>query len=436
MRVWLAAIVIATACKTEPSVINVHAPPNTTLEVMLAQSCYTKDGLPCAPGINWDAKVPLLPPADVFTLDLGERRTFAVPSSGVVNVRVLPDSSNSDIDRIVLVAFDSGDNAVAIGRINDVQLTRDEQWDVQLETIADITASIADGPGGSPITTYQHVWRSGDHTKASCAVIQSWRADQFRWDREVYVPPDDLDCDGIANDVDCDPQWYKYSPQSTVSDKWCALADNVAAPNACTVGLQAPLCFDDGAATLGCQAAPEITCIPDAMCEECPLFSPGCGTAAVIDLLDTGRMPFIKCDIAYSTDSNSPGAPCSSNNNDSMTIDLGMLACNQLVVFPREWPPQPGSAFPGAFAAGTASFAASTQSSCSLDMKFDSGTAPTTVPTQLFILGIETSSGPSIDIPLVLRFHAGCTNTTGCTLKNLDYDATNPNNGDGMWSCL
>jgi hypothetical protein len=438
MRAWLPMIVIASACSDNPSVIEVRAPGAASIEVMIANGCYTNDGLPCAPGIAWeDPALPFQPPADVFIADRDDRLQFTVRSSGIVTVQLRPSSPNDDIDRLVFIAFDQFDNALAFAYLRDVHLTSNEVWVVDLDPnkapIADIGTTF-DGPTTSQPDDREHVWRPPATDRASCVARQSWRSDLLAWDREVYVAPSDFDCDGFANDVDCDPAWYLYGRSLTLTPFGCALPTNVAEPNACTVGTMNPPCVDNGTSTPACHAATTVQCVPDAMCTECPIFAAGCGVAAVETVAEAGRMPYITCDIAFDT----MGQPCTSQNNDTMTIDLTSLgpACARLVVYPRDWPPQQGTAAQGIVKVSTSAYLTESASACMLGLKFENGTAPASAPNQPFILGIDTANGVELDIPLLLHFEAGCENTTHCSMKNLRYDPSNPDNSDGVWSCL
>jgi len=438
MRVWLSMIAIASACADTPSVIEVHAPGAASIEVMIASYCYTKDGWPCSPGIAWDPMLPAQPPADVFTADRDDRLQYAVPPSGVVTVQLRPPSLKSSVDRLVFLAFDANDGPIAFAYLRDVQFTTNEVWIVDLDPnhapISEIGNTLDGIMTGQPGSVREHVWRPPELDKTSCVARQVWRSDVNLWDREVYVAPSDFDCDGYHNDVDCDPSWYLYGQSATIPAGQCALATSTEQPNACTVGALSPACVDDGTNTPQCHQTTTTQCVPDAMCKECPIFAPGCGEAAAVTTAPAGRMPYVTCDIAFDTDPNSLGQPCTSQNNDTMSIDLSVLNCAQLLVYPRQWPPTQGTAFPGIVKAGMAYLTESAQG-CTLDLKFDNGTAPVAATNQPFILGIETTTGPELDIPLLIHFEPGCGSTTKCTEK-LDYDPARPSENDGVFSCL
>ena len=433
MRAWLGVLVIASACSTDPSVIDVYVPPGTTtVDVLLTNLCIGDQGLNCAPGIAWDdPRLPIQPPAEVFSsIGDGSRVIFPVPSSGPLRLRLQQSNMYKGVGRVVLVGNDASDMPVAMARIQDPPFTDDEIWKIQLEPITEVNDRIGDGPNMmEPEKTREHVWRSpaGDET---CAVYQTWNDDFLKWDRETYGPAHDLDCDGIASDTDCNPQWYEYGKLATANvAPSCSIDTGPLVPDACTVGTQMPLCADDGTSTVKCVQQPELRCMPDLMCVECPVFASGCGDAAVVTQLerDVSRLPYIKCDIAYSTDPNTMGQPCTSQGNDSAMFDLGSLGCSNLAIYQRDWPPT-AMPFGQSFTiAGTASFNQQV-SNCAMSLTFTQGPAPVATPHQQFVLGIHVSSA-ELEIPLVMTFLAGCSNDTKCSPRNIQND-------DKIWTCL
>lgn len=398
------------------------APPATAnVEVMLAHACYDSMGLPCGPGIAWPGLL-TQPPGAVYELDHDER-TLEPYSGKQLRIRTRPGSGN--VDRLVLLAFGPDGALLGLARVDDPPLTSpDQEIRIDIPQVDDVTIGSGDPPNAADGALFRaHVWRPQiDPSEASCASTQTWDDAHFRWLREFYVPPHDHDCDQ-REPLDCAPDWADYSPMSPGTQSPYCTHTTPAFPRACAVGIQTCV---DGISNTDCTESTRTQCVPDEMCDECPLLAPGCGAAMIEEQLihDASKLTFSSCDFSY--DDNNGNMPCTSNNGD--TLDLALpITCTGIGLYKNDWPPtSPVSLSTLTIGSASIQVAIKKMAPCSLELKFG-GTAPIGLPAQRYVLAIVNGNA-EIELPFSIRFSPSCQ-------SNGSRTCSMPNSSDGMWSC-
>src|SRR3954470_9400246 len=134
---------------------------------------------------------------DVWLLDgdlmTGTPSTVAKLDGGsyVYNLRTPDPAQDIDVAFIVVVGYDAGGKAVAVGKLSDITIhhASTEWYRLHLGPVTEQLSSDAAAPAGDRI----YVWHRTEATAAACVGLESASGTEVK--RLWLVPEDDPDCD-------------------------------------------------------------------------------------------------------------------------------------------------------------------------------------------------------------------------------------------------
>jgi hypothetical protein len=432
------------ACGTKGKGVDIEVvPPSGTAEVELLvapEACSDASGSACALGIGWPMlNVPQVPPGTIYSLDNDTRNVIPVTRDGqTVSFRLEPGDT-SQVERLVVIAFDGGGNASAFGLLDHVTIPITPQiWKVALEAIIPIGSTL--GPPTNGATDLVQVWRAparpGGGTEdpatfASCFARQTWEPELMMWNRELLAPTRDPDCDNEV--TECNPYWYDYA--TGTGGAACLTATSSYAP-ACVIGGSS--CADGQSSSTSCMLATgnlNAVCVPDALCA---CGDPGRLGLCVRGLVDagftttgSGAPTFADCS-GFPTVSATAG-PCTSNSANVMSFQLPVANAAHISIGLLSVPfSMPLVTDQGMFPVGTAGF--SLQSDPAIGMvrlTWETGNAPLKAPDLVIDVAFPLHH---ILIPLEITFLSGmqCPPTT---MQKIDCPLRGKGSADNEFRC-
>ncbi len=226
---------------------------------------------------------------------------FAVVKDGKATFRLQADLATTLPIAIAVGSKGPETSALGTATLRDVAVPVDDARIVRATLVA---AGEVQPSTGSATEDRAMVWNQREDGVSSCVVVEHWSNGQV--DRDFIVPPDDPDCDHIADE--CDPGAYLGSQLASADDAvpQCLIAPtNDTTDAACKLGAFG--CTDQDGPDSTCARLVKDVCVPRTFCS-CPRPSPGeqCLQEKLEEPAET--IPHIVCTVRATRDEACPDA--------------------------------------------------------------------------------------------------------------------------------